>query len=542
MPEPKMFEFECGCRWPIIKEFSDPDMLPLMDVDPDDLPDCPLTWDMISRGDTKGVFQLESRLGQTWAKKLKPRNFEHMSALGALLRPGAIQVKDEQGISATQHYCSRVNHEEIVQSVHPELDLILGPTEQILVYQEQSMRLGQVIAGFDLKNVDRLRKAIGKKDMKEMHEVKKLFLEGAKEKKVVPYDLAEKIWGWIEKSGRYQFNKSHSMSYGITGYQTAYLKTHFPIQYFTKWLEFSSEKIEPDIEKMELIEEAKKFDIKVNPPRIEFKKLTFHTDWKEIYFGLTDVKEIGEKAVTKLFEYLPEDVLGMDWNDWLYDVIPSNISTMTKLIAAGALDSIGMKRQKMLAELEVVADLTDKEVAWISENARSLKFIEALRLMAKPKKEGGGCANKNRIEKIKGHISLLENPPSPQDDAIPWLVWAEQKHLGVAVTCSKVESFVQEDVNSTCKDVQCGKLGMIVLGVEIMDFRVVKVKNGKSKGKEMAFLSVSDGTGTLNDVVCFADVWEDYRLFVSKGNTVYMQGERDPKNGSLIVRSISQLV
>lgn len=201
------FEFECGCKWPIIEKNSDPEILPKLDIDPENLPDCYLTWKMIGRGDTKGVFQLESRLGQTWAKKLRPENMEHMSALGALLRPGALQNRDENGVSTTEHYCLRKNKEEFASSIHDVVDKVLEPTENLLVYQEQSMLLGKYISGFDLKNVDRLRKCIGKKDMKEMHEVKKLFLEGAKVTDAVPYEMAEMLWSWIEKSGRYAFNK-----------------------------------------------------------------------------------------------------------------------------------------------------------------------------------------------------------------------------------------------------------------------------------------------------------------------------------------------
>lgn len=181
--------------------------MPLLDVDVGHLPDCPRAWDMMSAGVTKGVFQLESRLGATWSKRLRPRNFEHLSALGALLRPGCLMAKDEQGVSMTEHYCRRVNREEPASSFHPALDEILSPTEQIMIYQEQAMQIGAKIAGFDLKNVDRLRKAIGKKDQKEMSEVRKLFLEGASQQKVVPDTLAAEIWGWIEKSGRYSFNR-----------------------------------------------------------------------------------------------------------------------------------------------------------------------------------------------------------------------------------------------------------------------------------------------------------------------------------------------
>ena len=538
------FEFECGCKWPIIEKSSNPEILPKLNIDPENLPDCYLTWKMIGRGDTKGVFQLESRLGQTWAKKLRPENMEHMSALGALLRPGALQNRDENGVSTTEHYCLRKNKEEFASSIHDVVDKVLEPTEKLLVYQEQSMLLGKYIAGFDLKNVDRLRKCIGKKDMKEMHEVKKLFLEGAKATDAVPYEMAEMLWSWIEKSGRYAFNKSHSVSYGAIGYDTAYLKIHFPLQFFTEWLRLSADKIEPDIEKMELIEEAKKFDIKVNPPKIEYKQYLFEHNGKEIFFGLTDIKGVGESNLEKLFKSVDEagiDVKTAKWVDWLYRIVPKNYAVMQKMIMAGCFDSFKIKRQRMLAEIAVVNELTDKEIKWMIANSLDVSFIDGLRLLSQEKPKGG-CANVKRRAAVQSHADMLQNPPSPQNDSIPWLVWAEVQTLGLAVTVSKVEAFTLEDVNTTCKDFQTGKTGMLIFGVEVKDFREVKTKKGKQAGKEMAFMSISDPSGTIDNVICFPETWQNYKHLVIKGNTILLKGERDRENNGLIVQTISQLV
>ena len=675
------FEFECGCKWPIIEKNSDPEILPKLDIDPENLPDCYLTWKMIGRGDTKGVFQLESRLGQTWAKKLRPENMEHMSALGALLRPGALQNRDENGVSTTEHYCLRKNKEEFASSIHDVVDKVLEPTENLLVYQEQSMLLGKYISGFDLKNVDRLRKCIGKKDMKEMHEVKKLFLEGAKATDAVPYEMAEMLWSWIEKSGRYAFNKcldentlvkvyglftykriknvkigdriktkegyvsvldvinngpkqvvnistslgktltctkdhkidceddiqrtveqlmsitdnrpkiacdgdydlgsdyeeivdcvevgvvntmdlevdnkshtfyangisvsnSHSVSYGAIGYDTAYLKIHFPLQFFTEWLRLSADKIEPDIEKMELIEEAKKFDIKVNPPKIEYKQYLFEHNGKEIFFGLTDIKGVGESNLEKLFKSVDEaaiDVKTAKWVDWLYRIVPKNYAVMQKMIMAGCFDSFKIKRQRMLAEIAVVNELTDKEIKWMMANSLDVSFIDGLRLLSQEKPKGG-CANIKRRAAVQSHADMLQNPPSPQNDSIPWLVWAEVQTLGLAVTVSKVEAFTLEDVNTTCKDFQTGKTGMLIFGIEVKDFREVKTKKGKQAGKEMAFMSISDPSGTIDNVICFPETWQNYKHLVIKGNTILLKGERDRENNGLIVQTISQLV
>lgn len=199
------YQFPCGCSFPILEE-REP--IPLVDFSLDSIPDdCPAVWKLLEKGLTKGVFQLESRLGRQWTKRLKPENDEHVGALGALLRPGPLMSVDENNVSMTEHFCRRKNGEEEIEPFHPVYDKIVAATEGIIAYQESIMECGKQLAGFDLIKVDRLRKAVAKKSQQELSEVKKLFLEGAKELGVISEDQAQTIWGWIEKSGRYCFNK-----------------------------------------------------------------------------------------------------------------------------------------------------------------------------------------------------------------------------------------------------------------------------------------------------------------------------------------------
>lgn len=155
----KVFNFSCGCSWPVIQD-GDP---PLLDFDVEKAPqDCKATWEMISSGKVKGIFQLESPLGRQWARKLKPENVEHMSALGALLRPGCLKAVDENGVSMTQHYARRKNGEEPVEVYHESIRDILEPTYGVLAYQEESMAIAQRVAGFNLQEADQLRKCVTK--------------------------------------------------------------------------------------------------------------------------------------------------------------------------------------------------------------------------------------------------------------------------------------------------------------------------------------------------------------------------------------------
>ena len=166
------------------------------------------TWDLFKNGYTKGVFQLESNLGKAWAKKLAPSNLEELSALIAIIRPGTLKAITD-GKSMTQRYVDRKHGRDEVTYLHESLEEILKPTHGVLVYQEQSMRIAQKLAGFNLKEADELRKAIGKKKADLMAKVKKAFLKGATSKGIVTKETAEAIFSWIEKSSRYALSLIH---------------------------------------------------------------------------------------------------------------------------------------------------------------------------------------------------------------------------------------------------------------------------------------------------------------------------------------------
>ncbi|HAI40387.1 MAG TPA: DNA polymerase III subunit alpha, partial [Maribacter sp.] len=160
------------------------------------------TWDLICSGRTKGVFQLESNLGKSWAKRVQPKNIEELSALISIIRPGTLKAIVD-GKTMTQHFVDRKNGVEEITYLHSSLEPILKGTQGVLVYQEQSMQIAQQLAGFDLQEADNLRKAIGKKKADLMAKVKGSFLKGASKKGVVSDEVAEEIFSWIEKSSRY---------------------------------------------------------------------------------------------------------------------------------------------------------------------------------------------------------------------------------------------------------------------------------------------------------------------------------------------------
>jgi len=550
----RYYQFPCGCKWPIIEDNPPDGVVPLLDFDIEHAPeDCPATWALLGRGETKGVFQLESNLGKQWTKKLKPENAEHITALGALLRPGCLKAVDEEGVSMTQHYCRRKNGEEEVKPYHPAIDAILFPTYNVLCYQEQAMAIAQAVAGFNLQEADVLRKAIGKKLPEEMAKCKKMFMDGAAKAGVISTQMAEEVFGWIEKSQRYSFNKSHACCYGLTGYDCAYIKAHFPVAFFTSWLYNARHKQDPQQEVFELINDARLFDITVEPPDLRTLEPHFHTDRKIVKFGLSDIKGIGEAQIQKLREAVAvtSKTLGKpldewDWYEFLVhcsSTIPTSV--VTSLIEVGALRWMGVPRQVMLAEFRAWDSLTDKEREWVRYNAsRFTALVPALVAAARPKKEGGACFNNNRVSVLSSHVSLLENPPTPLVDSPHWVAYIEEQLLGISVSCSKIDACDISQVNVTCKEYLAGRTGFLMFGVEVQSVREVKTKKGKNAGSKMAFLTISDGTCALEDVVCFPEAWKEFGHLLREGNTVIIQGERDNKKDSntLIVKKVWQAV
>jgi DNA polymerase III alpha subunit len=550
MSTSETYTFDCGCSFPVIGPPPSPGALPLLDVDENHLPACKAVFELLSRGDTKGVFQLESSLGRQWSKRLKPESEEHLCALGALLRPGSLLTKDEGGKSMTERYCMRKNGEDSVVAYHPAVEPILSATYQVIAYQEQLMRIGRELAGFDKVAVDKLRKAVGKKDQQELAKVEKLFIDGCKQKGVVSDEVAATLWGYMKKSGRYLFNKSHAMSYGLTGYDTAYCKAHNPVAFYANWLLYAQLGADPRQEVAELVDDAKRFDVPVEPPDVRDLEPTVSTNGVVVRFGLADVKGVGPTMVDKLraAALAGEAALGRrlpDWSfeDFLLNAAPAVTSpAMHAWCAVGAFRWTGKTRTRARNEYDAFSELTKLEAKWLTANRQPGEGLAAaLSRLARPKKEGGGVANIKRVQAVRGLASLLENPPSSEADTPNLVADQEEKYLGAALTCSRVDSCDISMVNCSCKEFLAGRVGYTALGVEVKEVRVVKTKAGKNPGQPMAFLTLADGSCSLTDVTAFPDAWKKFKHLLVEQNTVMVEGSRDQKRGTLIVEHVYQL-
>jgi DNA polymerase-3 subunit alpha len=526
--------FECGCRFPVStldnggKSIKFDPNIESMNLD------CSKTWDLISSGNTKGCFQLESRLGQAMAKKLKPENIEQLSALISILRPGCLEaIRD--GKSVSNHYIDKKNGQESVDYFHPGLEIALKSTYGEMIYQEQAMEIAQTIAGFDLKEADMLRKAIGKKKPEEMAKVKSKFLEGSKQTQIVSEDQAEEIFGWIEKSQRYSFNKSHAVSYAINGYLSAYAKAHFPRIFFASYLRFAKDKIDPQQEIKELIRNANEMDINVYIP--DFRNLNefFLIKDKNIYFGLTDIKGVGASVFKKMVELTTNiDVRSLTWPQMCASILMNINSTACKaLISSGAFDYFKKSRTSMLFEYEILSGLTKKELEQlISMGDKDTSIKDGLNSLY----DNGNKINKNRKQNIHQLINLINNPPYSLMDKIEWLSDSESQLLGASITCSKLDTYDMSMTNMDCKTYKNTLLDKnIVMAGEVVNINVVKTKKGKNPGQEMAFITIEDGGGILDSVVLFPEKWAEYKHHLFERNILIFVGNKTKNKDAFVV-------
>jgi DNA polymerase III alpha subunit len=334
------------------------------------------------------------------------------------------------------------------------------------------MRIAQKIAGFNLQEADELRKAIGKKKADLMAKVKKKFISGAKKVGTVSKEDAEAIFGWIEKSARYSFNKSHSISYAVCSYLSAFQKAHNTKEFFLSYLYYANEKQDPHQEIYELISEAKLFDITVKTPSIINYADKFNIQKNTIYFGLKDIKSLTGKNGDALMEVLSsiQKDLGKPIKDlsWLQVLVYLNSrissSSFKALASIGFFRGIKDKvtRNKCLYDYEILRSLTKSEQTWLETNLVTKGWAslqDALKDLAPTKKEGGGTSRADRKQVVLNEIQLLANPPYELVDDPSWVIDQEVKFLGCPVSLTKVETSDTSAANTTCKDVVNGKKG-----------------------------------------------------------------------------------
>jgi DNA polymerase-3 subunit alpha len=346
------------------------------------------TYEMLARGETADLFQLNGDGMTRFLKDLKPSSIHDINAMVALYRPGPMQFIPQ--------YIERKHNPALIKYQDKALEKILSKTYGILVYQDDLLMMAHELAGYSWAEVDKFRKAVGKKIPAEMAEQKEKFIKGCVTHSKWAEKKAKEIWKWIEPFAAYGFNKAHSVSYGRVAYMTAYLKAHFPAIYLSAVLSSES----GDTEKIaETIAECKRIGIPVLPPDVNesFSQFTVvkDGDMYRIRFGLVTIKNFGQGISTAIIDERKKDGKFKSLADFLDRVRDRNLNkkSLESLIKSGAMDCFGIDRGTMMANIDLLLEY-NKESASGHKDQDSLfgmmsdsSSVPTLRLVETPPAE-----------------------------------------------------------------------------------------------------------------------------------------------------------
>lgn len=323
-----------------------------LEIDVDRLPeDDAKTFEMLSRGRTDGVFQLESSGMKNLLKNLRPSNFLDMVPLVALYRPGPLQS------GMVDDFVNRKHGRAPVRYAHPSLKPILEETYGVVLYQEQVIRIAHEYAGFTLAEADEMRRAMGKKNTEIMREMEAKFVAGAGLKHSIPTKDAKALFELIEKFAGYGFNKSHSAAYGVVAYQTAYLKANYPKEYLAAMLTNDMGNTDKVVK---YVKECRDWGIAVLPPDVNSSGVGFTATKDGVRFGLAAIKGMGTAGVEVLLHERHTHGSFTSLQEFCQRIDTSviNPKRIEMLIRCGAMDTLGVRRSQLLALLPSVVEQT----------------------------------------------------------------------------------------------------------------------------------------------------------------------------------------
>ncbi|GAB7191109.1 DNA polymerase III subunit alpha [Kineococcus sp. NUM-3379] len=306
--------------------------------------DDPATYELLGRGDTLGVFQFDGGPMRSLLRLMRPDNFEDISAVGALYRPGPM------GAGSHTNYALRKNGQQPITPIHPELEEplkeILGTTYGLIVYQEQVMAIAQKVAGYSLGKADLLRRAMGKKK-REVLDAEYVGFEAGMKENGFSAEAVKTLWDILVPFSDYAFNKAHSAAYGLVSYWTAYLKANHPAEYMAAVLT----SVRDDKDKSALyLNECRRMGIKVLPPDVNESAADFTPVGTDVRFGLTAIRNVGANVVEAVVAARTEKGRYESFTDFLTKVpaVVCNKRTIESLIKAGAFDSLGHRRRALV--------------------------------------------------------------------------------------------------------------------------------------------------------------------------------------------------
>lgn len=440
---------------------------------------------------TTAVFQLESRGMKDLVKRLQPDCFEDIVALVALFRPGPLQSGMVDDFINRKHGRARVIYP------HPKLEPILRPTYGVILYQEQVMQIAQVLAGYSLGSADLLRRAMGKKKPEEMAMHREIFCKGSVERGV-NHDVANHIFDLMEKFAGYGFNKSHSASYALIAYQTAWLKAHYPAAYMAAVL--SSDMDHTD-KVVHFVEECTALSLKIAAPNVNYSNYTFKViDEKNLAYGLGAVKGAGQAAIEAIVE---ERNLRGEFKDLFdfcrrVDLQKMNRRVMEALIKAGAFDTIGPHRAAIIESLDLALQQAEQTLRNQTLGQHDLFGSE--------------------ISSVKS-VSYKKIPEWSEQTRL----LGEKETLGLYLTGHPIHRYLGEldnFISDRIVDLRPGQNKTSTLAGIIANIRTIQTK----RGDRMAVVTLDDASSQI-DVLCFAENYQKYRELLMKDKLIVVEGE-----------------
>ncbi|HVM98182.1 MAG TPA: DNA polymerase III subunit alpha, partial [Candidatus Acidoferrales bacterium] len=477
------------------------------------------TYKLIAKGDTVGVFQMESGGMRKLVTSLRPTTFEDIIAVLALFRPGPL----DSGM--VDEFIKRKNGKEPIKYLHPALEGILRDTYGVIVYQEQVMQIAQVLAGYTLGDADNLRRAMGKKKKEEMEREKGRFIAGALKNKIAE-KLATEIFDQMETFAAYGFNKSHSAAYALVSYQTAYLKAHYPEEFMAGLMTLEMSDTDKTYKN---IAECRERGIRIQPPDVNESREDFTVGqavdgetFRPIRFGLGAVKGVGSKAIESIIAARESEERFTTLADFCKRVQGQvvNKRVLESLIKCGAFDFSGVARRRMLDGLDAICQ-------WAGPG-KTVEDVNQMGLFA------------------PGTIASTRSQPPPLPEVPEWddkeRLRFEREAIGFFITghpLDKYERDLRRFVDATTLELRNreGQSKIKVGGV----IHTLKTKNTK-KGDRYATFFLEDRTGVV-EVIAWPETYRRCEAVVHGDQPVFVEGtlEVDDERCQIIADAITPL-
>lgn len=478
------------------------------EIDVERLPlDDTATFELLSHGDTLGVFQFESDGMTRYLRKLHPDRIEDMIAMNALYRPGPMDFIDD--------YIDR-KHGKKVDFPHKVLEQILSETYGIIVYQEQVMQIAREMAGFSYGQADILRRAMGKKKHDEMMAMREDFVKGALEKKIDKAS-ALKVFDMMMEFARYGFNKSHSAAYSVVAYQTAYLKAHYPNEFIAANM---TNEMDDQDKLSQFIDNARKLSIEVLPVDVNRSFAVFEVEGGNIRYGIAAVKNVGAGAAEAIVEVREKDGRFENIFDFCerIDLRLLNRRALESLVCAGAFDSLNANRAELMASIP-------EALAWAAKSKNSDIAASAGDLFASD-------------DSLKRYPDQIRTEPWNKKTTLD----KEKEALGFYFSGHPLNRYLDEIkafTNTNLSEIQSKGVGSTV---DIAGMLTSIEKTMTKKNELMAFGTIED-TAASASIVFFPEIYRNNSNIIEKDSMLFIRGkyQEDSRGGKIVAEEIIPL-